>query len=57
MARMIATSLGMPSLRIIEVEHPLGGLDERAIEARIAAVQAAAARILEGSDDGEEPGS
>ncbi|HEX7162612.1 MAG TPA: hypothetical protein VF223_15425 [Trebonia sp.] len=38
MARTLVTSLGAPNLRIIEVEHPLGGLRDPQVLTRASAV-------------------
>lgn len=38
MARTLVTTLGAPNLRIIEVAHPLGGLQEADVRARAKAV-------------------
>jgi hypothetical protein len=38
LARQIADATGVPDARIAVVEHPLGGIDERAVRARAEAV-------------------
>lgn len=51
MARALLTTLGVPSLRVIEVAHPLGGLLESEVRSR---AESAAQSVLELLDSGIE---
>ncbi len=46
MARTLVTTLGAPNLRIIEVAHPLGGLQEADVRARAEAATGAVLDML-----------
>ena len=49
LARDLATSYGAPATRIVEIVHPLGGIDAAAIETRaVAAVESALALLVRG---------
>ena len=46
MARTLVTTVGAPNLRIIEVAHPLGGLQEADVRARAEAATGAVLDML-----------
>ena len=48
LAAGVAETLGLPDLRIVSVEHPLGGIDEDAVLDRADAAVEPALRLLTG---------
>ena len=48
LASGVAETLGLPDLRIVSVEHPLGGIDENAVLDRADAAVEPALRLLTG---------
>lgn len=50
MAQTMAATKGLPELRIIELEHPIGGIDETELEARIASGIRGALALIDGTD-------
>ena len=46
LAAGVAETLGLPDLRIVEVEHPLGGIDANAVLDRADAAVEPALRLL-----------
>ena len=48
LAAGVAETLGMPDLRIVAVDHPLGGIDEAGVIARADAAVEPALRLLTG---------
>ena len=49
LASEVAVTLGLPDVRIVAVEHPLGGADEAAVIDRADAAVEQALRLLTGS--------
>jgi len=45
----VAETLGMPDLRIVTVDHPLGGIDEATVILRADAAVEPTLRLLTGS--------
>ena len=48
LAAGVAETLGLPDLRIVSVEHPLGGIGEKAVLDRADAAVEPALRLLTG---------
>jgi hypothetical protein len=46
LARAIATSMGASGLRVVEVDHPLGGVDRVEVGERAAGIESAVLRLL-----------
>ena len=49
LASEVATTMGLPDVRIVAVDHPLGGADEAAVIDRADAAVEPALRLLTGS--------
>ena len=49
LASEVAATLGLPDVRIVAVEHPLGGADEASVIDRAGAAVEPALRLLTGS--------
>ena len=49
LAAGVAETLGVPDLRIVAVDHPLGGIDEAAVAVRADAAVEPTLRLLTGS--------
>ena len=49
LAAGVAETLGVPDLRIVAVDHPLGGIDEASVIARADAAVEPTLRLLTGS--------
>ena len=49
LAAGVAETLGVPDLRIVAVDHPLGGIDEAAVIVRADAAVEPTLRLLTGS--------
>lgn len=49
LASEVAATLGVPDVRIVAVEHPLGGVDTTAVTARADAAVEPALRLLTGA--------
>ena len=49
LAAAVAETLGVPDLRIVAVDHPLGGIDEAAVMVRADAAVEPTLRLLTGS--------
>lgn len=53
MARALLTTLGTPNLRIVEIAHPLGGLQQEAVRSRAVDVTDTVLELLHWHGKGE----